>query len=160
MGIHHSTSFGPGADIKTEAWILRRLISIFGQVTRRPHIPRDPQMKHLFTVVGIDVTRSSNEALETNESPGLDFDGNLKFAMPSLMYIVRFIPAVFQSIRFHLFSSRLVCKLFYHTISTTPGDEDETYDEGCDEDAESDDAFSDDEVDEDVKPAEDCVTKK
>ena len=76
-------------------------------MTRRPHIPRDAQMKYLFTVVGIDVTRSSNEALETDESPGLDFDGNLKiarcpFKCISIVY-VGFIPAVFQSIGFHLF---------------------------------------------------------
>ena len=72
MWVSHSISFGPGADIKTEAWILRRLISVFGQVTRRPHIPRDPQMKLQFTLVGIDVTRSSNEALEDDETPGLE----------------------------------------------------------------------------------------
>ena len=37
-----------------EAWILRRLVSLFGQVTRRPHVPRDPQLRQLFKIVGID----------------------------------------------------------------------------------------------------------
>ena len=77
VGVRHSTSFGPGADIKTEAWVLRRLVSVFGQVTRRPHIPRDPQMKHLFTLVGIDVTRSSNESPEDGEPSGLEICNDL-----------------------------------------------------------------------------------
>ncbi|CAL1132195.1 unnamed protein product [Cladocopium goreaui] len=42
-------------NIKTEAWILRRLITIFAQVARRPHIPRDPQMRRLFAAIGINV---------------------------------------------------------------------------------------------------------
>lgn len=45
--------------IKTEAWILRRLVSLFGQVTRRPHVPRDPRLRQLFKIVGIDFESES-----------------------------------------------------------------------------------------------------
>ena len=46
---------GSGVTINTEAWVLRRLITIFSQVARRPHIPRDPQMRRLFEAIGIKV---------------------------------------------------------------------------------------------------------
>ncbi|CAK9107354.1 unnamed protein product [Durusdinium trenchii] len=53
--------------IKTEAWALRRLVSIFGGVTRRPHIPRDKQLRKLFSCVGIDVDQGSGPAEENDE---------------------------------------------------------------------------------------------
>lgn len=53
-----------GETIKTEAWVLRRLVTIFSQVARRPHVPRDAQMRRLFSVVGI-------EASPTAEPTGL-----------------------------------------------------------------------------------------
>ena len=73
-----------------------------------------------------------------------------------------FIPAIFQAIGFHithlLFTTGY--KQLCYTIPTTPGDDDEEldedYDEAIDEDAETEGAFTDDEVDEDVEPAEDC----
>lgn len=56
----HTHNGGPGDAIKTEAWALRRLVSIFAQVARRPHVPRDAQMRKLFVCIGIDVDRASN----------------------------------------------------------------------------------------------------
>lgn len=43
-----------GDSIKTEAWILRRLVSVFAQAARRPHVPRDAGLRKLFQTVGID----------------------------------------------------------------------------------------------------------
>ena len=53
----------PGSAIKTEAWVLRRLVSIFGGVARRPHRPRDPEMVRLFECIGIDLSITSPQGI-------------------------------------------------------------------------------------------------
>ena len=59
--------FTPGGAIKTEAWILRRLVSIFSSVARRPHTPREKGLRDLYGAVGI--TLGSLEADENAEDP-------------------------------------------------------------------------------------------
>ena len=44
-----------GDDIKTEAWILRNLVTVLAGAARRPHVPRCPEMRTLFRAIGIDV---------------------------------------------------------------------------------------------------------
>ena len=44
-----------GDDIKTEAWVLRNLITVLAGAARRPHTPRSPEMRALFRAIGIDV---------------------------------------------------------------------------------------------------------
>ena len=42
-----------GASIKADAWILRRLVSVLGRAARRPHTPRDQDMRDMFEGLGI-----------------------------------------------------------------------------------------------------------
>ena len=69
----------PGAAIKTEAWILRRLVSLFAQITRRPHVPRDQRLRELFKIVGIDFEQESG-ILENIGHPA-EQDMNSKLAL-------------------------------------------------------------------------------
>ena len=39
--------------------MIRRLVSAFSEITRRPHIPRCPQLRRLFKSVGIDCEKKS-----------------------------------------------------------------------------------------------------
>lgn len=48
-----------GEDIKTKAWILRKLVSVLAGAARRPHIPRSPEMRQLFRATGIEVPESN-----------------------------------------------------------------------------------------------------
>ena len=50
-----------GDDVKTEAWILRNLISILAAAARRPHIPRSREMRMLFKAIGITVPEPTEE---------------------------------------------------------------------------------------------------
>ena len=59
----------PGDAIRTEAWILRRLVTTFGQVTKRPHVTRYPQLRKLFNAVGIEIP-------ETKSSSSLGYTAN------------------------------------------------------------------------------------
>lgn len=52
-----------GDDIKTEAWVLRNLITVLATAARRPHTPRSPEMRQLFRAIGIDVSDSANGPL-------------------------------------------------------------------------------------------------
>lgn len=55
-----------GDDIKTEAWILRNLVTVLAGAARRPHVPRSPEMRTLFRAIGIDVP----ENVATEEDAG------------------------------------------------------------------------------------------
>lgn len=59
-----------GEDIKTEAWVLRNLITVLCSAARRPHTPRSPEMRALFRAIGID-------APEPRAQPVKDGDGTL-----------------------------------------------------------------------------------
>ena len=48
-----------GEEIKTEAWILRRLVTTFAQVTKRPHIPRDRQLRKLLRQLALTSPRAN-----------------------------------------------------------------------------------------------------
>ena len=44
-----------------EAWLLRRLVTIFSQAAKRPHVPRDAQMRKLFSCIGINLESAPSE---------------------------------------------------------------------------------------------------
>ena len=50
-----------GDDIKTEAWILRNLISLLASAARRPHTPRSREMRILFKAIGIPVPEPTEQ---------------------------------------------------------------------------------------------------
>ena len=47
-----------GHEVRAEAWLLRRLITIFAKMAKRPHAPRDPGVRDLFRASGIPVPQS------------------------------------------------------------------------------------------------------
>lgn len=53
-----------GGIIKAEAWVLRRMVSIFSMVARRPHTPRERGIQQLFEAIGISPTGGSSSTLE------------------------------------------------------------------------------------------------
>ena len=61
-----------------QAWCLRRLISTYNAIARRPHIPREKELRRLFRSQGIDVPLEvdpksrSRECLEDGEVEELE----------------------------------------------------------------------------------------
>lgn len=53
-----------GEEIKTEAWVLRHLVTTVAGAARRPHIPRSNQMKGLFKLIGIEFPETDDGALD------------------------------------------------------------------------------------------------
>ena len=45
-----------------QAWILKRLISIFGRAARRGHVPRELAMKKIYEAAGIPLPESAFQA--------------------------------------------------------------------------------------------------
>ena len=44
-----------GHELRAEAWLLRRMVTIFAKMAKRPHAPRDPGVRDLFHASGIPV---------------------------------------------------------------------------------------------------------
>ena len=61
-----------GEEIKTEAWILRNLVTIISQAAKRPHVPRSKEFRLLFRAIGIDVP-------ETEAGISAALDGHLAY---------------------------------------------------------------------------------
>lgn len=66
--------FTSGATLQTQAWVIKRLLSTFNRVARRPHRPRSMILRRLMGVAGIPVppspvrpSRGSNDD-SSNES--------------------------------------------------------------------------------------------
>ena len=53
-----------GEEIKTEAWVLRHLVTTVAAATRRPHTPRSNQMRGLFKLIGIEFPETADGALD------------------------------------------------------------------------------------------------
>ena len=45
--------------MKTEAWILRNLVTIVSQAAKRPHTPRSGELKEIFKAIGIVIEKAS-----------------------------------------------------------------------------------------------------
>ena len=45
----------PGDFCRTAAWKVRNLITIFGVIAKKPHRPRERNVRKLFRMVGIDM---------------------------------------------------------------------------------------------------------
>ena len=52
--------------MKTEAWVLRNLITTLTTAAKRPHIPRSPEFRKLFKAMGIVVPEGEDGALAGN----------------------------------------------------------------------------------------------
>ncbi|CAE7873655.1 unnamed protein product [Symbiodinium sp. KB8] len=48
--------------VRIQAWILKRLISIFGRSARRGHVPRELAMKKIYEAAGIPLPESVSHA--------------------------------------------------------------------------------------------------
>ena len=64
-----------GDDVKTQAWMLRRLISIFSRAAKRPHTPRDKGFRSMMKEVGMEIKSISASLL---------LDSSIQFALPGL----------------------------------------------------------------------------
>ena len=51
-----------GDQVRIQAWILKRLISIFGRSARRGHVPRELAMKKIYEAAGIPLPESVSHA--------------------------------------------------------------------------------------------------
>lgn len=40
----------------TQAWFLRRLMSMYNDVCRRPHLPREPALRRILSGTGVDLS--------------------------------------------------------------------------------------------------------
>ena len=49
--------------VLTEAWVIRRLITIFKKCAKRPHVPRDAGVRELFSRSGIPTPSSRGTSL-------------------------------------------------------------------------------------------------
>lgn len=45
--------------MRTESWILKRLVSILNRAAKRPHVPRNRGLRDLLGAVGIDLGPST-----------------------------------------------------------------------------------------------------
>lgn len=50
-----STLYGSGATSRTEAWKVKRLVSVFSRQAKRGHYPREVAMRRIFMEAGIDL---------------------------------------------------------------------------------------------------------
>ena len=61
MSLHASTKNGvtlchsQGNVITIQAWALRRMISVYNSVTRRPHVPREKALRRILISQGFDI---------------------------------------------------------------------------------------------------------
>ena len=51
----------------TQAWSLRRMVSLFNQIVRRGHMPREPAIRRLMTSVGLEVQANTELDSENGE---------------------------------------------------------------------------------------------
>lgn len=59
--------------MKCQGWGLRRMISIYNDVVRRPHLPRDRALVRIMSALGIDTT-----AATSGPDGNPDSEGNLE----------------------------------------------------------------------------------
>ena len=53
MWAQQAVMFTLGAEIKKEAWILKRCVSVFSRVAKRPHTPRSRELRTLLSGLGL-----------------------------------------------------------------------------------------------------------
>lgn len=46
--------------MKTEAWILRNLVTVISQAAKRPHTPRSSEFKEIFKAIGINIPEKAS----------------------------------------------------------------------------------------------------
>ena len=52
---HYFPAHRPGSTIHMQAWALRRMLSLFNAVTRRPHKPREPAIREMMKAMGMEL---------------------------------------------------------------------------------------------------------
>ena len=60
-----------------QSWYLRRCMSIYNDIVRRSHLPREPGIRRIMAETGIDLSLygpCSNENLENEEPEEADHD--------------------------------------------------------------------------------------
>lgn len=62
----------PGDEVKTEAWVLRNMVSILAGAARRPHIPRSHEFRELFKALGISLPSKDQQADATVDEGTLE----------------------------------------------------------------------------------------
>lgn len=51
----------PGDEVKTEAWLIRNMVTVVAGAARRPHIPRSKELRVLFKAIGIELSEPSKD---------------------------------------------------------------------------------------------------
>jgi len=76
----------PGNAVVIQAWALRRMVSVYNSITRRPHVPRELPLRRLLRSQGFDVpleltpsrgpaASGSHDGGEVDDVGGLTDDG-------------------------------------------------------------------------------------
>jgi hypothetical protein len=62
--------------VHTQAWFLRRCLTLYNDVVRRPHLPREEQIRNLLANTGIDLAqngvRSSAQLVDDDDDVGME----------------------------------------------------------------------------------------
>ena len=69
-----------GHVVNIQAWAIRRMISMYNYLLRRPHVPRERPLRRLMRSQGIDVeldpTPRTSSSSSRNEEPEGDDEGD------------------------------------------------------------------------------------
>ena len=58
MDQHVKLAIVAGTELRTQGWVIRRLITIFAKCAKRPHEPRDAGVRDLFRQSNIPIPSS------------------------------------------------------------------------------------------------------
>ena len=73
-----------------QAWILKRLISIFGRAARRGHVPREQAMRKIYEAAGIPLPESASHAHKAEHTSNLGFSSKIEQPHPRSQWGVIF----------------------------------------------------------------------